>query len=155
DQFYAEGAYYGDFNRDGNLDVVAGPFWFEGPDFQKRHEYRPAKAYDPKEYSDNFLTFTGDFNGDGWTDILCVPFPGLEGYWFENPQGRDEQWKKHVAYSKIGNESPTVTDLFGDGQPKLIFCNEGYLGYAGPDRTKPDEPWAFHAISTMDKRYQR
>ncbi len=35
DKFYAEGAYYGDFNRDGKLDVVAGPFWYEGPDFTK------------------------------------------------------------------------------------------------------------------------
>ena len=33
--FYAEGAYFGDFNRDGKMDVVIGPFWFEGPDFQK------------------------------------------------------------------------------------------------------------------------
>jgi HEAT repeat protein len=74
DQFYAEGAYYGDFNKDGQMDIVAGPFWFEGPDFQKRHEYRPAKAFDPKEYSDNFLTYVGDFNGDGWPDVLCVPF---------------------------------------------------------------------------------
>ena len=47
DKFYAEGAYYGDFNRDGKLDVVAGPFWYEGPDFTKRHEYRPAEDFDP------------------------------------------------------------------------------------------------------------
>jgi hypothetical protein len=22
----------------------------------------------------------GDFNGDGWPDILCVPFPGKETF---------------------------------------------------------------------------
>ena len=43
DKFYAEGAYYADFNKDGHLDVVAGPFWYEGPDFQKKHEIRPPK----------------------------------------------------------------------------------------------------------------
>ena len=43
DQFYAEGAYYADFNQDGKLDVVAGPFWYEGPDFQKKHEVRAAE----------------------------------------------------------------------------------------------------------------
>ena len=155
DQFYAEGANYGDFNRDGKMDMVAGPFWFEGPDFQKRHEYRPAKVYDPKEYSDNFLTFTGDFNGDGWTDVLCAPFPGVEGYWYENPAGKDAPWKKHLAYSNIGNESPVWGDINGDGRPELIFCNDGYLGYAGPDLAKPDEPWVFHAISGQDKRFQR
>ena len=75
DQFYAEGAYYGDFNKDGKLDVVAGPFWYEGPDFQKKHEVREPKTFDPKGYSDNFLTFTADFNGDGWTRHLLRALP--------------------------------------------------------------------------------
>jgi HEAT repeat protein len=154
-EFYAEGAYYGDFNRDGKMDVVAGPFWFEGPDFQKRHEYRPAKTFDPKGYSDNFLTFTGDFNGDGWTDILCVTFPGKEAFWYENPAGKDAPWKQHVAYPNVGNESPVWGDINGDGRPELIFCNDGYLGYATPNPSKPDEPWVFHAVSKQDKRYFR
>ena len=73
EKFCCEGAYHGDFNKDGKPDVVSGPFWYEGPDFQKTHQIRPAKAFDPKGYSDNFLTFTGDFNGDGWTDVLYAP----------------------------------------------------------------------------------
>src|SRR6185436_1894634 len=39
DQFWAEGAHFGDFNKDGQGDVVAGPYWWEGPDFKVRHEY--------------------------------------------------------------------------------------------------------------------
>ena len=70
DKFFCEGAYYGDFNRDDTLDVVSGPYWYAGPDFQQRHEVREPKEFDPKGYSDNFLTYTGDFNGDGWVDIL-------------------------------------------------------------------------------------
>jgi hypothetical protein len=31
DQFWAEGAHFGDFNHDGTLVVGAGPFWYEGP----------------------------------------------------------------------------------------------------------------------------
>src|SRR5690349_17485503 len=42
DKFWAEGATAGDFNRDGKVDVAYGPYWWEGPDFTKRHEYRPA-----------------------------------------------------------------------------------------------------------------
>ena len=155
DKFYAEGAYYGDFNRDGTTDIVAGPFWFEGPDFEKRHEYRPSKVFDPKGYSDNFLTFTGDFNGDEWTDILCVPFPGKEGYWYANPRGEDGHWKRHLAHSSVGNESPMWGDVTGDGKPELLFTIDGYLGYAGPNPSEPDEPWEFHAISTEEKRYQK
>src|SRR6266550_8209225 len=42
DKFWCEGANFGDFNHDGKPDVVSGPYWYEGPDFQKRHEYYPA-----------------------------------------------------------------------------------------------------------------
>ena len=155
EQFYAEGAYYGDFNRDGKLDIVAGPFWFEGPDFKIKHEYRPAKNFDPHGYSDNFLTYVADFNGDGWPDIFCVPFPGAEGYWFENPQGKNEPWQKHFALPMVGNESPGWVDVDGDGSPDLIFNNDGYLGYATWDPAKAGEPWKFHAVSPQDNRFQR
>jgi len=147
DQFYAEGAYYADFNRDGKLDVVAGPFWYEGPAFQKKHEVRPPKSFDPKGYSDNFLTFTGDFNGDGWADIFYVPWPGKEGYWYENPAGKDAAWKQHLAFGCVDNESPMWGDVNLDGRPDLVFNTDGRLGYATYDPAKPDEVWQFHAIT--------
>ena len=97
DQFWAEGAAIGDFNHDGKMDVVSGAYWYEGPDFKKRHEIYPANASFKRKkadgmeqtvpgfegalginnaYSDCFLTFTYDFNGDGWTDVLVYGFPG-------------------------------------------------------------------------------
>ena len=88
DKFFCEGAYYADFNRDGTMDVVSGPYWYAGPDFQQRHEVREPHEFDPKGYSDNFLTYTGDFNGDGWVDILYVPWPGQDASWYENPGRR-------------------------------------------------------------------
>src|SRR4026209_2518667 len=97
DQFWGEGANYGDFNKDGKMDVVSGPFWWEGPDFQKKHEFYPAtKTFTLKKEDgsqekipgyegalgknnayteDNFFAFVYDFNGDKWTDILVVGFP--------------------------------------------------------------------------------
>src|SRR6187455_537415 len=89
-RFWCEGANFGDFNHDGKMDVVSGPYWWEGPDFKVQHEYYPAKKSfklkksDGSEetipgfegglgknntYSDNFFAFTHDFNKDGWDDI--------------------------------------------------------------------------------------
>ncbi|RYD31464.1 MAG: VCBS repeat-containing protein, partial [Verrucomicrobiaceae bacterium] len=46
DQFWCEGANAADFNKDGHDDLVAGPWWWEGPDFVKRHEiYEPAATF--------------------------------------------------------------------------------------------------------------
>jgi len=153
-EFYCEGAYFADFNKDGKMDVVAGPFWFAGPDFQKKHEIRPPKAFDPKGYSDNFLTYTGDFNGDGWADVLYVPWPGKEAFWYENPAGKDAPWKQHLALEDVGNESPMWGDVNGDGRPDLVYNTTGLLGYATYDPAKPDEPWTFHPI-TPKGNYQK
>ena len=71
-EFYSEGAAFADFNKDGQLDVVSGPYWYEGPDFTKRHELFTPFVFDPLKYSDNFFAFTHDFNADGWPDVLVL-----------------------------------------------------------------------------------
>src|SRR5215213_3348801 len=85
DQFWSEGANFGDLNNDGTNDLISGPWWWEGPDFKKRHEFYPATmAFNLKlgpmttvkvpgfegtlgvanKYSDNFFVWTLDFNKD-------------------------------------------------------------------------------------------
>lgn len=155
DKFYCEGAYYGDFNNDGKLDVVAGPWWFEGPDFTKKHEIYPPVAIDPHGYSNNFLTFTGDFNGDGWLDVLCVPHPGTDAFWYENPGKSGGPWKKHLALHDCGNESQGWVDINGDGRPELIYNITGQLGYATWNPAKPNDLWKFQPITPKDAKYQR
>lgn len=147
EKFYAEGAYFGDFNKDGKMDIVAGPWWFEGPDFQKKHEYREVKEFKAEGYSDNFLTYVGDFNADGWPDIMHVPFPGAEGSWYENPQGKDTAWKKHPTIKGVDGESPCWGDVNGDKLPDLVCCSGGQYGYATYDPAKPDESWKFIAVT--------
>src|SRR5436190_21523725 len=39
--FWSEGAHVGDFNHDGKMDVVSGPYWYAGPDFHVRHAFYP------------------------------------------------------------------------------------------------------------------
>ena len=157
DAFHCEGATAGDFNRDGKMDVVAGPFWYAGPTFDVRHEYAPVKAFDPAHgYSDNFFAFTHDFDGDGWTDVLIIGFPGTTAAWYENPRGAaDGHWRRHlIVEGALDNESPTFTDLTGDGKPELVYHTRGRLGYAAPDPADPRKPWTFHPLSTRGERAQ-
>jgi hypothetical protein len=169
DQFWGEGASFGDFNHDGVVDVVSGPYWYEGPDYKKRHEVRPAdKSFTVKKadgteekipgyegalgikntYSDDFFTFVYDFNGDGWPDILIIGFPGAEATWYENPKGREGHWQSHIIFKTVDNESPTFGDITGDGKPEIICNANGCFGYAAADWEHPEKPWKFHAIST-------
>ena len=149
--FLSEGAYRGDFNKDGAVDVVSGPYWYEGPEFSQKHKYRPVKQYDPENYSDNFLTFVHDFNQDGWEDILIIGWPGYkkdhEHLWYENPNGKDGNWARHDVFKEVDNESPAFGNLVGDEDPELMFHYQGRLGWAAPASKNPTKPWAFHPIS--------
>lgn len=172
DQFWSEGANFGDLNRDGINDVISGPWWYAGPDFQMRQEYYPAtNTFNLKlgpfttvkvpgfegtlghenRYSDNFFIWVLDFNQDGWKDILRIGFPGQDTSWFENPKGQEGHWKRHVIFDDTCNESPTFTDITGDGKPELVGITKGRYGYAGPDWSAPEKPWVFHPLSPNNK----
>lgn len=168
DNFWAEGATAADVNKDGKMDVIYGPYWYEGPDFMKKHVIYPdtqrtvAKLADGTEkeiegfhgaksvangYSDNFISAAYDINGDGWTDYIVMGFPGKETLWYENPQGKDVPWKKHIAFDVTDNESPMFVDIDGDGRPDLLCMSGGQLGYATFDPKKPDDKWAWHPVT--------
>lgn len=147
DQFFSEGSAFGDFNKDGHLDVVSGPYWWEGPDFKTRHEFYPALPFDPLKYSDNFFAFTHDFNGDGWTDILVIGFPGVDASWYENPGDKGGMWRRKVVFVPVDNESPTFGQLLANKPPVLICMSAGRIGYATFDPKDPGRPWTFHPIS--------
>jgi hypothetical protein len=99
----------------------------------------------------NFFVWPFDFNKDGWKDLLIVGFPGKDTSWYENPHGRDGPWVRHQIFDQTDNESPTFTDLTGDGQPELVCITKGQYGYAAPDWKNPAAPWRFHPITPNNK----
>src|SRR5688572_28806366 len=167
-EFWGEGATIGDFNKDGNIDVAAGAFWYEGPDYKKRHEFYPAtqsfklKKDDGTEvtipgfegalgknnaYSKNFLMWSYDFNRDGWDDILVNGFPGEDTSWYENPKGREGHWQKHIVVEVTDNESPGFQDINGDGKPEILCNSGGYFIYAEADWSDARKLWKIHRIT--------
>lgn len=149
DVFHAEGSGIGDFNRDGQGDAVYGPYWYEGPDFTTRHEIYPPEDFDPNAYSNNFITFVHDVDGDGWHDVLVNVWPGKEVAWFRNPGEKGGRWERQLAFPVVDNESPGYADMTGDGRPELVFHTGGVLGFAKPSDATGTDRWLFTPCSEM------
>ena len=149
DIFHAEGSGIGDFNRDGHGDAVYGPYWYAGPDFTERHEIYPPEDFDPNGYSNNFITFVDDVDGDGWDDVLANVWPGKEVAWFHNPGEQGGRWERQLAFPEVDNESPGYADVTGDGKPEIVFHTGGVLGFAGPSDPSGSERWLFTPCSEM------
>lgn len=153
DQYYCDGTNTGDFDRDGKMDVVAGPFWYAGPDFKRESPFYPPQVF-PTEASptDSMFSYVWDFNGDGWDDILVLGRVHLhQAFWYENPRGRSGFWKKHFAFHRVQGESPQFLDVDGDGKSELIAHWQDQWGFIQPHWTEPTNEWSFKPITAKGK----
>lgn len=159
DKFVGEGPSVGDFNKDGHLDVAAGPFLWMGPNFTTRYKIGPngADTFAITQYAYYYVQLRPyDVNNDGWLDI---PFQrNLQTFmWLENPgAGKEgELWKEHTLGNGMGGESAQFVPLFSDKENVLISGhnfndrNRGPLSWSQFDKSQNKYVW--HIIS--EKKY--
>ncbi|MGL4420461.1 MAG: FG-GAP repeat domain-containing protein [Gemmataceae bacterium] len=153
-KFRTEGVAIADVNKDGEIDVFNGEYWYQAPDWTP-HEMRPPMDFKDglSNYSRCFACWPGDFNKDGFPDLIVIDFPGAPCYWLENPAGQPGHWKQHIIWHSACNETPQYADLFGTGQPVLIMGTqpkgketEGQMAYFTPTED-PKALWTMHPIS--------
>jgi hypothetical protein len=148
--YYGWSAAAADINKDGNLDVVSGPFYFLGPSFTQRRLYRSDRVYDAgTEYAPDMVNFAFDFTGDGWPDILASEFaqPVRPIDLYVNPRGESRKWDKFQVLPKISSELVVMKDLDADGKPEIIFGMAGGYAWAHPDPANPTTEWTPHLLA--------
>ncbi len=122
--FISEGVAVGEVNRYVKMEIMAGAYWFEGPDWRRHEIYAPGEFDYAKEWSDSFLNFATDVDKDGWVDFIRFDFPGKGAYWYRNPKGKDDHWQMQLIDPTACNESPMLVDVDGNGTQDLVFGRE-------------------------------
>ncbi len=171
-KFRSEGVAVADVNKDGKIDVMAGEWWYEAPDW-KPHEMQPPLDHKDglSNYSKVFACWADDINNDTFPDLIVIDFPGEPCYWLENPKGVAEKdgkpvhWKRHYLWHSACNETPIYVDLFGTGKRVLMMGSQpverltgigktlqttgaqGQMAYFTPNAKDPTAVWDMHPIS--------
>lgn len=146
--YYSWGVAGADINRDGVMDLVAGPYYYLGPDYTKRREIYAASTYNPStQYPGlSWLDFAADFTGDGWPDVITAG-AGLTTTLYVNPKGEARRWEKYTVTPRSNTEISLLKDIDGDGRPDLVLGLGGLLSWASPDSANPTGQWVVHHIS--------
>lgn len=153
-RFIAEGAAMGDVNKDGKKDILSGAYWFEAPSWKAHELAKPDSFIVNGSYSNSFLDFAMDVNQDGWIDLIRIDWPGKAAAWHENPKNQPGHWVQHIIHSSVGNESPALVDMDGDGRLDLL-CNDPtakkVIWLKSPSK-KGETEWEKYIISNNEKQ---
>ncbi len=153
--YYSYSAAIADLNRDGHMDVVAGPYYYLGPDFTVGRQFYAGITYNPTSEwpMASMVQLAYDWTGDGWPDVLNMGGNAGNGVGtlFVNPKGESRRWDSHVVMNPpegvVGNEETLLKDVNGDGKPEIIHTGQNTLRYSSPDSANPTGAWKVTTIS--------
>lgn len=150
--YYGWSAASADFDHDGKLDIVSGPFIYFGPDYTRSREIYPAQIVNASTNysSEDWVQLAADFTGDGWADVLTTSHADggkVGAVLYVNPKGESRRWAKYSVVAPIDSEETLLADVDGDGKPELVYMGGGYMCYAKPDPANPTAKWIVHKVS--------
>lgn len=107
-----------DVDGDGVLDIVSGAFWYQGPDFRRKHQIGAVQM--AGEYFDDFSNIALDVNGDGRLDYITGGWWGNTLRWRECPEDPTRPWPEHIIAETGSIETTRAWDIDGDGVIEIV-----------------------------------
>ncbi len=122
-QFRSEACCVGDFNNDGKLDVVAGPYLYVAPDWRKVEIRKLTGEVDDKGkgYYDDFANLALDVDGDGLLDVASCFWFRKSAAWYRNTAAQDGLWPETIIGTNGNFECGELFDLTGKGKASDIL----------------------------------
>ncbi|UXI68791.1 FG-GAP repeat domain-containing protein [Tahibacter amnicola] len=143
-----------DTNGDGSLDVVAGSVTMGRTGvFMNRDRganWSTSHMVDSAIPGASALD-TGDFDGDGDTDVAALSMSSNRLYWYENASGDSTRWDRHVVWENPGAPSALdAADVDRDGDLDLAVGNGHFLHWY--ENTGEARGWARHETGASVQR---
>jgi hypothetical protein len=139
--YYSWGPAVADINKDGSPDIVAGPYFYLGPDYNVAREIYMAQTIDASTRYFNGVQFAYDFTGDGWPDVINSLFT-QPTMLYVNPKGESRRWDAYQVTDAISSEIALLRDTDADGRLEYIVKDgNNQIVSATPDPAKPTAPW--------------
>ena len=121
--FRSEACCVADFNNDGKLDIMAGPYLYLAPDWKpvKVREVSGKVDEQGKGYYNDFMNLAIDVDGDGLVDVVSCSWFDKSSTWFRNPGKAGGLWAERLVEKNGNFECGELWDIDGDGKALEIL----------------------------------
>ena len=123
--FRSEACGVADFNGDGKIDIVAGPFVYLAPDWKpvKIRELAGSVDEKGKGYNHDFANLPLDCDGDGRLDVVSCFWHEKKLSWFRNAALDGKLWAETDIEVNGNCETGTLEDIDGDGKAREVLAD--------------------------------